>query len=96
MNRMRSFLVRFCKQRPSVWMSRHAQARARAWAILSKGQPSVARLERFERNLGRLLALSPPWLRSHHVAWSILTTPVALFPTLKAPRRPPLAAGLWG
>lgn len=57
-NRIKSSLTRRRKARDMFgWLTRWDAACARSWAILSNGEPSIERFNRWERNHGRLLRL---------------------------------------
>lgn len=57
-NRIRSYFIRRKKARDMWgWLARYDAASTRSWAILTNGEPSIERFNRWERNHGRLLRL---------------------------------------
>lgn len=56
--RIRSYFTRRKKAHDMFgWLARYDAASARSWAILTNGEPSIERFNRWERNHGRLLRL---------------------------------------
>jgi hypothetical protein len=69
------------RQRIGEWVDRHARARKRVMDALYAAPPSERALRCAERNMGRLLALSPPPRRPLYHFVDVLLTPLVLFPS---------------